>query len=331
MQLWTDLIDPATQSEFARTIVEQYDGQDVLAQILPSTQVDDVVFSWNVNQVLDEMAQFRAFDAETPIGRGIKGERKTAELAPLGLKLRFGEYDQLRRRGANSPESVQAAFDRLTVTVAKAAVDRLSRLRAEALVNGTLAIDENEFVQNVSFGRAAGQTQAAPAALWSAAGADPVTDLLEWQEMIQDASGADPGVIIMSGRVYQAMAATIAGSDYVTTQTGTVSREVVNDILVSYGLPPVTVNNRKVGGVRLVPDTAVIMAVTGGLAGGTPWGTPVDADEPGYGFANYGLGAPGIVVGAYKTEDPNTKWIRSDAISLPVLSVPDATLSAKVL
>lgn len=330
MQLWTDLIDPAALSDFSRTIAEQYAAQDALSGILPNVTVDDVKFSWNVNETLGELAEYRAFDAETPIGKGLQGERKTSELAALGLKARFGEYDQLRRRGANSPETVQAAAERLAVNMARAVVDRVTKLKAEALVTGALAINENRFIQNVSFGRAAGQTNAAPTALWSAAGADPIKDLMAWQEDIEDATGATPDVIIMSTRVFSAMATKLAGSDYVTTSTGTISREVVNEILVAYGLPAIVVNNRKVGGVRLIADDKLIMAVSS-LAGATVWGTPVDADEPNYGFQSYGLAAPGLVVGAYKTEDPNTKWIRSDALALPILAVPDATLSADVL
>lgn len=327
MQLWTDLIDPADLTAFGRTIMEDYLAQDALSQILPNAFVDDVVFSWIVNETLVDLAEYRAFDAETPIGKGLESEEKTAKLAAVGLKKRFGEYDQLRRRGANSPETVQAAADRLAEAVVRATADRVTLLKAEALVTGALAINENRFVQNVSFGRAAGQTNAAPAALWSATGADPITDLLGWVEDVEDASGVTPDRIITSTRVFSALAAALAGGDYVTTQTGVVSQEVVNSVLVSYGLPQITIYNRKIGGIRVIADDKLILAPAGGMAGATVWGTSVDADEPNYGLSQL----PGIVVGPYKTEDPNTKWIRSDAIALPILATPDATLSADVL
>lgn len=327
MQLWTDLIDPAELSEFAREILEEYAARDALSQVLPTATVDDVVFSWVVNETLVDLAQYRAFDAETVIGKGLSSEEKTARLAAVGLKKRFGEYDQLRRRGASAPETVQAAADRLTVSVVKAVADRVTQLQGEALVSGALAINENRFLQNVSFGRAAAHTNAAPTALWSASGADPITDLLGWVEDIEDASGISPDRIITSTRVFSALAAALAAGSYVTTQAGVVSQEVVNEVLVAYGLPAVTIYNRKVGGVRVIADDKLILAPAGGLAGATVWGTSVDADEPNYGLAQ----APGIVAGAYKTEDPNTKWIRSDAIVLPILATPDATLSADVL
>ena len=125
MALWTDVIRPADLTGFSRTIADAYDAQGTLAAILPNQQVDDVVFSWKVNARSQDVAQYRAFDAETPIGTSAGVEELTAKLAPVGLKKLLSEYDQLRRRGTNSPETVQAAADRLAGEVAKATVDRV--------------------------------------------------------------------------------------------------------------------------------------------------------------------------------------------------------------
>lgn len=329
MQLWTDEIDPAEITEFSRTIVEERDTS-IFAQILPNFTVPDIVFSWNVNETLTDMAEYRAFDAETPIGAGQRGERKSSELAALGLKLKFGEYDQLRRMGANSPESVQAAAERLGDRVAMAAVYRLVLLRAEAVLSGGLAINENEFEQNVDFGRDASLTDAAPASgLWSTADADPIADLQAFMEAVEDASGVTPDVAVMSTRVFSALTAALAGSQYVTTDTGTISHATVNTLLSEYGLPQARIENGRIAGRRIFPDDRIVMAPLGGVAGGTPWGTTVESMDPRYGLASVGL--PGLVVGAYRTDDPDVKWIRSNGIGLPILSNPDTTLSAKVL
>lgn len=328
MQLWTDLINPAELTEFAREIQENL-PPDPLASVFPSAYVDDVVFGWNVNESLDDVAEFRAFNAETPIGSGKPAQRKTAELAPLGKKYIFTEYEQLRRRGSASPETVQAAAERRAVAAVQAIEKRITQLRGSALVTGALTINENRFVQSVPFGRKSAHTNAAPAALWSAtSGVDAVADLVKWAGMIDTETGGAPDFLAMTTVGFTALAKDI-GDKYVTTASGIVSRDAVNEVLAGYGLPPVTIDNRQIAGTKVIPDTHVVLARSGGAAGGTVWGISADADEPNYAAGGTTAG-PGIVVGAYKTEDPNTKWIRSDAVALPILSVPDATLSAKV-
>ena len=57
----------------------------------------------------------------------------------------------------------------------------------------------------------------------------------------------------------------------------------------------------------------------------------IEAAAPRYGLAAAGLEVPGLVVGAYREEDPQVAFIRSTALTLPVLANPDLTLVATVL
>ncbi|WGW12746.1 major capsid protein [Saxibacter everestensis] len=324
MELWTDIINPADLTGFARETAETYD-QGSLAALLPNIPVDDVVFSWNVGEKVTDVAEYRSFDAETPIGNAPGVEQKTARLAPLGLKKRFSEYDQLRRRSANSPETVQAAADRLAAEVARATVDRAERARGEALVTGKLAINENGFIQNVDFGRRADFTITA-VTLWSAAGASPLDDLEAWNAAYIEENGTAPTSILVSSRVMSALVKKLrdqlgAGAPTVFT------RNNANEIIAGYGLPVPTVYDRRVGGARVTADDRVIFAGTG--VGGTVWGTTVEADDPRYNLTGGDL--PGMVVGAYNADDPATKWVRANAIALPILGDPNLSLAARVL
>ena len=53
--------------------------------------------------------------------------------------------------GQNSPETVQAAFDRLNTEVSESIARRIVLARGEALATGKLAIREEGLVQNVDF------------------------------------------------------------------------------------------------------------------------------------------------------------------------------------
>ena len=329
MALWTDVISPADLTGFSRTGADAYDAQGTLATILPNQQVDDVTFSWKVNERSNDVAQYRSFDAETPIGTSAGLEEVVAKLAPVGLKKLLSEYDQLRRRGANSPETVQAAADRLASEVTKATVDRVERLRGEALVTGKLALNENGVKQNVDFGRRADFTKTLTGTdLWSDAAADPIADIEAWRAEYVAENGEEPTDIIVSGRVFSALTKSDAVRGYFGNSAPTLlTRDAVNSIVTSYGLPALSVSDRLVGGTRVIADNKVVMASRN--AGATVWGTTVEAEDPRYSLSAGDL--PGLVVGAYKEDDPAVVWIRANAITLPVLANSNLTISATVL
>lgn len=325
MALWTDLISPADLTGFGRQVAEDYDT-DVTAELLPNVFVDDIVFSFTVNGRANDTAQYRAFDAETPIGAVAGAEEKTARLLPVGLKKRFSEYDQLRRRASNSPESVQAAADRLAGEVSRAAVDRVRLARAEALVNGSLSLNENGVVQNLDFDRRPDFTTTAATA-WNDGG-DAIADLERWRDAFVEENGVEPTHIVVSTTAFSALSRSETIRAYLGNNVNVVDRASINGVLANYGLPQLTVNDARVGGQRLLPADRLIMAVAG-QAGGTVWGTTVEADDPRYGLGSADL--PGLVVGAYQEDDPNAKWIRSNGIALPILADSNLTFSATVL
>lgn len=322
-----DTIDPAELTGYAREIVNDLLANSPLTPLFPDDSVDGVAFSWTVDSDVDDVAEYRAFDAETTIGDSGAGEIKTSKLAPLGRKYFFGEEEQLSYMSPGSAKSVQQRADELAERAARAVVNRIELLRGEAIVTGQLAINENRFVQTVDFGRAAEQTDVAPAALWSAYGADPIQDLSDWIEAVVDESGVTPDYLAMGARAFRSLAAALAASSYITTNAGVVSATAVNDVLSAHQFPTVTVVNHRAGGRRVLSDDHIVLGATG-MSGRTVWGTSVSAANPKYRLDGR---RPGLVVGAYQSEDSDQKWVRSDALALAVLTNPKTTLSAKVL
>lgn len=322
MALWEE-INPAELTAFSRVAQEQQDSGP-LGVVLPNLNQDEVKFSWRVNEVLSEVAEYGEFDTEAPIGGAAQSEEKTMRLLPVSRKLRLSEYEQV-----SDPERARQLAEDRAVQVVQFVINRLNKARGEALVDGKLAISENGIVQNVDFGRAANQTNQAPSTLWSATGADPIANLREWADRVADASGVMPNVMIGSTRVYSALAAALADAGYVTSGVGVVSRNAVSEILASYELPGFTVYDGRVGGARVVADDKLILASSGGASGATVFAPTVESRDPRYNLE--ASNQSGIVAAVYSEDDPPVKWVLGKAVAMPVLANPDTTLSADVL
>lgn len=319
MRLWTDLLKPADLTGFAREIAETYDDSP-LSILLPLTTVDDIVFSWDVDTKESLTAEYRAFDAETPIGGGHAFENKTARLAPLGRKRRFGEYERLRRRNADA-DSYQAEADKVVAALAKGVIDRLNLLRATALVDGSYTINENRFKQVVDFGRPSELTLTAPT-LWDAGG-DPFEDLAVWAELFAEHAGTPPTDMVGSTKIALALRQWITPEN----ATKTASLAEVNEELEANELPRLHLMKGHVDGQRIMDVDKLVFGIRD-LTGGTVLGTTVEADDPRYALEGE---IPGIVVGAYEQDDPATVWIRSNAIGLPIVANPSMSAAATVV
>lgn len=154
MALWTDIVDPAYLTGYAReSLAAQEARKGTLAQFLPNRDVFDTVVRFVKGQAgLVEEAKFRAYDAEPEIGRAAGGRRVTLELPALGQNIPVSEYTQLRTRGA-SDEAVQVSIERTTERVVQAVADRIERLRGTVLVTGKATIDQDNFKSEDDFGR----------------------------------------------------------------------------------------------------------------------------------------------------------------------------------
>lgn len=341
--LYTETISPAELSGFARAAQADIEAkQGSLARWLPNTSVADVVVRTVVGKDGGgSLAQYRSFDAETPVGAGGQAERKIFELLPLGLKERIGEYDQLRARGGDTAAIALGGIEAATIRTVRAISDRLEVARGQALETGALSINENGVVQAPSFGRPGGNTKN-PAALWDASsGVKILDDLMTWCESYADVNdGATPGAIVVPRKVLvtmlkdEGLGKLIRGS--ASTVDAPVSIEGLKNALATYSIPDIVVYDRKVKGVRVTSEKKVLIlpeAVdpNGGsnILGATFYGTTLESMEP-----EYGIGAsdqPGIAVGAYKTKDPIGMWVHANAIALPVLVNPVASMVATVL
>lgn len=343
MFLNTDYVDPAELTGYTRAAQQDLEiNRFTLSRWLPNRTIDDLMFRFTAGgEGLAEAATFRAYDAESPIAGRPGVTRVAGELPPISRKIRLGEYDRLRNARASDAAIRSAILDDAT-RMARAVAARFEMARGEALVTGRVVLAENGVGATVDFGRAPAHTVTA-AVLWSAgATAKPVADLIAWQQAYIDANGEPPGAIVTSTQVmtYLLQSAEIRGLLAANGVTPSIASATgLNTVIQAYGLPTIYTYDARVSvagaGQRVIPANRVLLLPApasgpdGTDLGSVLLGTTAEAMELGYGLAP-GVNQPGIVAGAYTTQDPVAIWTKAAAIGLPVLANPNLSFSATV-
>lgn len=345
MALWTDIVDPATLTGYARDTLANYEAtRGTLARWLPNRTVPSI----NVRFVkgstgLVDVAKFRAYDAEPEIGRRPAGQRVTIELPAISQNIPVGEYEQIRaQQGAVGDAQALVSIQNTTELTVRAIADRIEQLRGTVLSTGVATIAQDNFTSADDFGRPAGQAITAPA-LWSVAGTDRLGQLQTWTDLMVDANGEQPGSLLMSTRVFRALA---SGTQFQTQLLNGGARNATPDearnVLSAAGLPPIELYDRRVSvdGVmtKALPDDRVFLLPAptdvnndgGTQLGATFWGRTLTATEPAWGIED--AAQPGIVSAVFRNDrPPMITEVISDAIGLPVLANAGLSFSAKVL
>ena len=93
MAIIADLIPPAVLTGFVREMPGPANYN--LNQVLPDRQIGDIEAAIDVVLRTNRAATFRAYDAETPIGKRDAFQRSRVQLPPLGQKTVMGEQERL--------------------------------------------------------------------------------------------------------------------------------------------------------------------------------------------------------------------------------------------
>lgn len=345
MALWTDIIDPATLTGYARESFADYEArQGTLARYLPNRDIPDIVARFVQGGTgLIDTARFRAYDAEPEIGKRDKVKRVTIELPAVSTNIPVSEYEQLRLRNGSVPEAAAlATIQTTTDAVVRSVADAIERLRGIVLATGKATIDQNNFQLDDDFGRPANHTVTA-GSLWTTSSVSRLEFLQDIVETYEDTTGEQPGAVVMSKRVFRALC---QGDEFqiqlVNGGARLASPDQVRDIVTGAGLPPIEVYDRRVsvGGVRqrVLPDDSLLLLPTavdpndwqGTDLGATFWGRTLTSTEAGWSIPE--ADQPGIVTGVWRNDKPPMGIeVLSDAIGMPVLAQADRSLAAKVL
>lgn len=342
--LWTDIIDPATLTGYVRASLADYEARrGTLARWLPNREVADIVVRFmRGSSGLVDVARFRAYDAEPEIGKRPAGERVTLELPALGQNIPVSEYEQLRLRGDVSEEAALATVQNAADAVVRSVADAIERMRGIVLATGKATISQDNFATDDDFGRSAGHSVTA-GSLWSTDSVSRLDYLGTISDTYRDSNGEDPGALVMSTRVFRALA---SGDEFQTQLVNGGARpateQQVQDIVSGAGLPPIERFDRRVsvGGTstKVLPDHQLLLLPApvdtddwmGTDLGATFWGRTLTSTDPDWDIES--AEQPGLVAGVYRNPKPPMGIeVISDAIGLPVLANADRSLAAAVL
>lgn len=345
MALWTDIIDPATLSGYARAALRDYEvTKGTLARWLPNRLVADIVVRFVQGSFgLQDVASFRAYDAQIEVGRRPSGKRMTLELPALGQDIPVSEYEQLRGRSDNVADAAALmTIQSVTRMVSQAVSDRMEMQRGIVLDTGINTITQGNFAAADDYGRLGSLRYTAPA-LWSVAATDGLGQLQTASDLYVDTNGGTPGAILMSTRVLRSMAKL---DQFKTQLLNSASRpateQQARDTVTSAGLPPIYIYDRRVSvagtATKALPDDRFYMLPApvaeddwlGTQLGATFWGRTLTSTDASW--AIQPEDQPGIVAGTFKGEKPPmTVEVIADAIGSPVLANANLSMSVKVL
>ncbi|HMG44988.1 MAG TPA: major capsid protein [Acidimicrobiales bacterium] len=343
--LWTDLIDPATLTGYARESLADYEArQGSLNRWLPNRPVPDVVVRFIKGRTgLVDTAKFRAYDAEPEIGKRLTQQRVSIELPALGENRPVTEYEQLRARGGNlTAEEALLTIQGETRWAVRSVSDAMEYMRGVVIATGVATIDQDNFESTDDFGRPAGNETSVNVD-WDEANADGLEDLQEAIDAYETSASTLPGALLMSRRAFRSL----AGHDvFRTTLIGGAERRAsdsqVRDIVSGAGLPPIYLYDRKImlaGSLtRVLPDHTVYLMPNpvgsddwqGTDLGATFWGRTLTSTVSDWGIQP--SEQPGIVAGVWRNDKPPMGVeVISDAIGLPVLANAELSFALQVL
>lgn len=337
--LTTEYATPYELTLTARVGADEAERNRVsLASFLPNVNVQGTTITIRKGENgLNEIAEFRAYDAETSFGKlAGAGEEATYKLPPLGQQARVSEADQLKERNNYTASAVTTAQLRVAKNLGSAVADRIELARGQVLQTGKLEVDENRFKSNLDFERAANLTITTGFDWSDPATATPIQDLSDWMELVIVESGEAPENVLMSRQVRALMkksAEVLALAGGANGPARVVSDADLDALLAAENLPKIFQYDRKVmkrGQLIPVvdPGTVIMVPNVAAQAGMTAWGTPLEAYDAEYGIPTDEYA--GIVVGAQKGFNPSGLYLNAAAIGMPVLQNANAFLSAKV-
>lgn len=338
--LWTDIIEPAELTGYARESLSDYEAKKgTLARWLPNKEVMSTFVKFVAGGAgLVEEARYRAFDAEPEIGRKQSGKRVTIELPAVSQEIPVSEYQQLLARGA-SEDALRNEILKTTDQVVRAISDRVERTRGVVLATGKATVDQqgqSNWYMDDDFGRDAALTFTAPA-LWSAAQTDGLGQLQQWLDLYVSKAGVEPGAIVMDNQSLRALGALNGMSTQLlngASRAATLAE--VQNTVQGAGLPEIHLYNRRTSSGLVLPAGTVLFLPepvdpNSGESelGATFWGETLTSLDEDYGITEGET--PGIVTGVYKNpKPPMIAEVVGDSINLPVLANANLSMAVKV-
>lgn len=215
-QINTSVISPeeatgAVQGAF-EAVSEQLPFNSILPaatpdQMPPDITMDGTVVGWTANQrtEIDDKNVFRAWDAESPYSKTVKGAKVLrAEVQPIGKRLRIGEAD-IARNGDDAFTHTKAL--EYFQTLAASTAFQLELARLKTIVDGKINITERNQKTSFNYGRSSDlSTKLTGSNTWATSGINPIEDIKDWSKLVKKNEGMTPQAMITTRKVMNLLA-----------------------------------------------------------------------------------------------------------------------------
>lgn len=330
MSIIYDLIDPVVLTQVVRESPEP--AKVGLNAILPDRLFPSIEAVWDVVTQTNQAAQFRAFNAETPIGERDSMTRKSAEMLPVGEKYVLREYDILKlqeaRTGGNMTPLLEDAVYNDALRGARAARIRAEYARGDVLTDAILTITDGGLDLSYDFGLDT-DNDTTVSTSWHTPTTDIPTDIGAFLDAAENLDY--DGYMWVSRKTARSLAANAKYQALASVGGVTPPRLSLGDINAAHdrlGFPEVVVYNSsfKIGGVEtrvLGEDLVLFTPRDPSELGFTAWGVTAEALELMEAQSLSVDDAAGLTAVVTKDGDPVTRWTKVTGICLPVLTDPD--------
>lgn len=297
-------------------------------------------------------ARFRAYDSQVHRSQRDAATLTTVKLPPLSDSLSMGELERLQIEFARTGGTNQAAFIDAIYNDAQVLTENVQRrmelARGDVLTDGKFTLaGEGGLTMEADYGVPSGRFVTSSVSWDDVTNADPINDMTGWiQAYRQDenGNGYNPGGMILPINLLLNLQRNANLRNQYATLVGApslLSRDNVNAILSTYGLPPILDvydSQVDVDGVstRVTDDDKVMFVPPdpGTNLGYTAWGlsaTSLELVSDTRAELTFEE-APGVVGIVDKADAPpfrQTTFV--DAVGMPVIENPRALMVATVV
>jgi hypothetical protein len=339
-----DYLDPAMLTGYVREVPTPRNW--FLNRFLPDRNIGDIEAAWDQLTRTNRAAKFRAYDAESPIGRRDVFERRRVALPPLGQKTVIGEHERLvlervRSGGDNRNRMIEAIYSEAEINT-RATYARMELARGDVLTDGKFTLTgENGLTIEADFGLDAGHLVSASTVWSDHDDSDPLLELRTWADTYTDDAGEPPAWALMTRTVVGHLLQNTKVRALVSSLGGTptiVTRQQLNTVLDANDLPQIIEYNAQIdvdgSATRPIPnDRVVLLPQDPASLGMTAWGITAEALELA-GGSNPALAfeeLPGLAGVVMKDGDPVRIWTKVSAVGMPIITDPRRLMVADVL
>ena len=226
-----------------------------------------------------------------------------------------------------------------TITLLEAAGVSRERMRMQLISTGVISMANNGQEYTYDYGLGNDQ-KVTPKTLWNASGADPLSDIIAWQDVIEEKGYARPSRAITSRKIVRQLMKDpgIKQAIYVFSQGKvTITEEMVKEYFRTNAGIEIAVYDKKYkneNGVatRYIADDLFILIPEGEL-GNTWFGTtPEEADlMTGATDAEVTVVDTGVAITTTKTTDPVSVDTKVSQVCLPSFEAADQIMIADVM